>query len=202
MGRFSPATIGADHEGVRATLDSADAVGRWHVNVRTGLVTADALVAFLFGFTAEQAEEGIDFVAFNRGVHPDDRACAMERIEHCVRDGGWFITEHRVCSADGQTRRILARGRFDKDQTGVVQSGSGIVVDITHGPFDEDPFFITRLSEVDAPLEHAADLILASHTLLKDAGSPLTLALVEALLMELGRCMAGVQGRARRSGLH
>lgn len=199
---FSASGVRPDHDSSKAALDAADAVGRWDVDVDRQVVTADAMVAFLFGFTPEQAEEGIAFEAFNHGVHPDDRAYAMERIEQCVRHGGWFITEHRVSSADGQTRRILARGRFDKNEAGVVRSGSGIVVDITHSQDGEDPLFITRAGQATTSLEQATDLILSSHTALKAAGEPRALVLVEKLLMELGRSIARAQARDRLNHLH
>jgi hypothetical protein len=165
-------------------------------------VTADALVAFLFGFTPEQVEEGVGFDAFNGGVHPDDRVDTMERINQCLRDGGWFITEHRVCSVDGQTRRILARGRFDKNEAGIVASGSGIVVDVTHSRDGADPLHMGEAVSQDTSLEQAIDLILASHANLKNAAEPRALVLVEALLMELGRSLAQRQNRARLEQFH
>ena len=192
----------ATHDRSEVALDAADAVGRWTVDVARECVTADALIAFLFGFTPEQAEAGIGFEAFNGGVHPDDRADAMEQIRRCVRDGGWFITEHRVCSADGRTRRILARGRFDKNATGVVTSGSGIVVDITYSRDDAGPLAATTAAQAASSLEHATDLILASHTLLKEAGEPTALVLVKALLLELGRSIARTEAQHRLDRLH
>lgn len=192
----------ATHDRSKVALDAADAVGRWTVDVARECVTADALIAFLFGFTPEQAEAGIGFEAFNGGVHPDDRADAMEQIRRCVRDGGWFITEHRVCSADGRTRRILARGRFDRNEAGLVTSGSGIVVDITHSRHGDDPLRVADAVPAGTSLEQATDLILASHTILKEAGEPRALVLIEALLMELGRRLAQIQASTRPNRLH
>ncbi|TXM68791.1 PAS domain-containing protein [Methylobacterium sp. WL12] len=187
---------------LQAVLEDADAVGRWQVDVRQNLVTGDAMIAFLFGFTHKLAEEGIPFETFNGGVHPEDRAHVMEQIWRCATDGGWFINEHRVCSADGRTRRILARGKFDKDDVGTVVSGRGIVVDITHSEEGHGPLIITSADQTALPLERATDFILAGYRSLQEAEEPEALALAETLLLELGRSLARAEVRARLARLH
>lgn len=187
---------------LQAVLEDADAVGRWQVDVRKNLVTGDAMIAFLFGFTPRFAEEGIPFDTFNGGVHPDDRAHVMEQIWRCAADGGWFIAEHRVCSADGQTRRILARGKFEKNEIGAVVSGRGIVVDITHSEEGDRPLVMTSVDQATMPLERATDLILAGYRSLQEAEEPQALALADTLLKELGRSLARVEVRARLARLH
>lgn len=193
---------GGDHGQSLKRLDSADAVGRWVVDVERNIVTADALVAFLFGFTPTQVDGGVTLEAFNGGVHPDDRAYAMESVRRCVREGGWFIVEHRVRSADGRTRRILARGRFDRNDIGMVSSGSGIVVDITNSREDGDPTRGFGAGGTVGLLEQATDLILESHDLLDRTGERQAIALAEALLLELGRSIARLQTSGLPERLH
>ncbi|TXN08391.1 PAS domain-containing protein [Methylobacterium sp. WL103] len=187
---------------LQAVLEDADAVGRWQVDARQNLVTGDAMIAFLFGFTPKLAEEGIPFETFNGGVHPEDRAHVMGQIWRCAIYGGWFIAEHRVCSADGQTRRILARGKFDKDDTGAVVSGRGIVVDITHSEEGHSPLIVTSADHGTVPLEQAAGFILAGYRSLQEAEQPEALALAERLLLELGRSLARAEVRSRLEQLH
>jgi hypothetical protein len=189
-------------EELQTVLDDADAVGRWQIDVRRGVVMADPIVALLFGFKPEFGAAGIPFETFNGGVHPDDRAHVMEHILGCAQVGGWFIAEHRVCSADGQIRRILARGKFDPDETGTVVAGRGIVVDITQSDACDDPLVASKISQATPPLEQVVDLVLASCRTLKDLGEPKAVALTEALLMELGFCLARVQMRDRLAHLH
>ncbi|WP_342110530.1 PAS domain-containing protein [Methylobacterium sp. SI9] len=190
------------HEELQTVLDDADTVGRWQIDVRRGIVIADPIVALLFGFTPEFGAAGIPFATFNGGVHPDDRAHVMKHILGCAEAGGWFIAEHRVCSADGQIRRILARGKFDPDETGAVVSGRGIVVDITQSDSGDDPLVASRISQATPPLEHVVDLVLTSYRALKDLGEPKALASTEALLLELGFSLARAQVRARLAQLH
>ncbi|MCJ2072945.1 PAS domain-containing protein [Methylobacterium sp. J-030] len=187
---------------LQTVLDDADAVGRWQIDVRRGVVIADPIVALLFGFTPEFGAAGIPFETFNGGTHPDDRAHVLEHILRCAAGGGWFIAEHRVCSADGRIRRILARGKFDPDETGVVVAGRGIVVDITQGDTCDDPLVASRISQATPPLDHVVDLVLASYRTLKDLAEPKALALTEALLMELGFSLARAQVRAQLAQLH
>ncbi|TXM66806.1 PAS domain-containing protein [Methylobacterium sp. WL120] len=187
---------------LQAALEDADAIGRWQVDARENLVTGDAMIAFLFGFTPKSADEGIPFETFNGGVHPEDRAQVMGQIWRCATDGGWFIAEHRVCSADGQTRRILARGKFDKDNTGTVVSGRGIVVDITRSEEGHSPLIKTSKDQLAMPLERATDFFLAGFRSLQEADEPKALALAETLLLELGRSLARAEVRARSAPLH
>jgi PAS fold len=190
------------HDELQTVLDDADAVGRWQIDMRRRVVMADAIVSLLFGFTPEAGAAGIAFETFNGGVHPDDRAHVMQHILGCANVGGWFIAEHRVCSADGQIRRILARGKFDPDVTGTVVSGRGIVVDITQGDACDDPLVASRISQASLPLEHVVDRVLASYHALKALDEPKALALTESLLMELGFSLARAQMRARLAQLH
>lgn len=190
------------HDELRTVLDDADAVGRWQIDMRRSVVIADPIVALLFGFTPQFGAAGIPFETFNGGVHPDDRAQVMAHILRCADVGGWFIAEHRVCSADGRIRRILARGKFDPDETGAVMRGRGIVVDITQGDTCDDPLVASRSSQAPAPLEHIVDLVLSSYRGLKDLGEPKALALMESLLMELGFSLARAEVRAWHTQLH
>ncbi|MCJ2085418.1 PAS domain-containing protein [Methylobacterium sp. E-005] len=187
---------------METVLDDAETVGRWQIDMRRGVVIADPIVALLFGFTPEFGAAGIPFETFNGGVHPDDRAHVMEHILGCAEAGGWFIAEHRVCSADGRIRRILARGTFDPDATGTVVAGRGIVMDITQGDTCDDPLVASRRAQATLPLEHVVDLVLASYRTLKDLGEPKALALTETLLMELGFSLARAQVQARLAQLH
>ncbi|MGU3538457.1 PAS domain-containing protein [Methylobacterium sp. A54F] len=187
---------------LQTALDATDVVGRWRLDVDTGLIHADALVALLFGFDPDAAEAGIHRDLFAAGVHPEDRERSNSFFDQCAREGGWFIIEHRVRSADGVVRWIFARGHFDVDDTGRVCRASGIVIDMSHSRPPEAIYAAGRLSAADEPLDEAARHFLAGREALKAVRDPTLQILADTVLLALGRRLAKRIAEKRRRNLN
>src|SRR3954467_13753587 len=143
-------------------LDALDVIGRWEWDAATDRARSDAFVALLFDLDPEEAEIGVPLTAYQAAMHADDRGRVLALIRRSAREGSSYLTEYRVISADGQTRWVLARGRFANDQDGKPMSGSGILVDITRMRMSEGTFDEVEADSGDTALEWAADHIIAA----------------------------------------
>ena len=143
--------------GFQGALDALDVIGNWTWDGASNCIRSDMFVALLFNVDPSEAEAGLPLDTFADGIHPGDRDRVLAGFLDRGRDGGLYAAEYRVCSADGVTRWVLARGRFLNDHRGRPLSGSGIIVDITDlrvgeggGGGDAAPGF----SEAEPPLGH------------------------------------------------
>jgi hypothetical protein len=182
-------------------LDAVDVAGTWEWDVPADRLVADALVALLFNVDPDRAERGVPFSAFRDGIHPDDRERTVRLIEEHARAGRSYLAEYRVCSADGVTRRVIARGAFLRDAAGRPSRGRGIIIDITRSRIGEDGADAEEPAP-GTPLERAARGFLAGHKALQHVeDQPLLRQLTEMLLLETGRALAAQENRARRKRL-
>lgn len=171
-------------------LDALDVIGRWDWDAATDQVRSDGFVALLFNLVPGEAEEGMPLAAYIDALHAEDRERVLALARRSARDGSTYLTEYRVTSIDGRTRWVLARGRFTHDHIGRPIGGSGILIDITRmrvseGTFDEPE---THLGE--APLDRAADHIIAAQQAIVEMQDPNLKAQADALLLALGRKLA------------
>jgi hypothetical protein len=185
----------------QAALDASDVIGSWEWDIATDRVHADALVALLFNVDPDCAEAGASLAEFAAGIHPEDRERVTTLIGACARTGSSYVAEYRVCSADGVTRWILARGRYHVDVSGRPSRGRGIVIDITPSRMSEDAYVRTGRDAV-RPLERAADHCVAAHRALADEGDAHLTLLSEMLLLELGRKLAKRESARRRKRMN
>lgn len=196
---------------LQAALDALDVIGQWDWDIPSDCVHADALVAQLFNVDPDAAQTGASLDAFVAGIHADDRHRVMTLIERCAREGGAYVAEYRVCSADGRTRWVLARGRFARDGLGRPQRGHGILVDITpsrlgekshagRGTIDRDPAIGT--AALDLPLERVADLLLAARNNVERIDNRRLKVLLDMILLEVGRALASLQRTAWRKSMN
>ncbi|GJE14615.1 PAS domain-containing protein [Methylobacterium longum] len=195
--RFSSQTC---PKAFQIALDALDVVGRWEWDATTDGIRSDTFVALLFGLDPEQAEEGAPLAAYIDGIHADDRERVLALIRRSAREGSAYLTEYRVISADGQTRWVLARGRFSSDHFGRPLNGSGILVDITRMRMSEGTFSEVETASSAAPLDRAADHAIAAQYAIVELQDPELKLHADALLMALGRKLAQqeVQDRRRR----
>lgn len=107
------------HEGDRVAwrlaVDAAG-VGAFEWNLSTGELRWDARLLELFGTT--EAGFGGTIEAFERMVHPEDRARVTEALAEAIESCGEYAAEYRIIRADGESRWVSARGRALADRPG------------------------------------------------------------------------------------
>ncbi|WP_167350067.1 PAS domain-containing protein [Methylobacterium platani] len=153
--------------------------------------------------SAEQRARGGTLADFAACIHPDDRDAVIARMTANASQGAAFIAEFRVRSAKGDVRWVLARGRYELDETGRPLRGRGILLDIT-GAHLSEVSYDQRIEAPQAchPLERAADQCLSVREAIAEAGQPFLLKLTDMLLLELGRCLAVLARKERRSRMN
>jgi len=183
-------------------LDALDVIGSWEWDCASDRTHADAFVALLFNLDPEEAEEGAPLSAFIKGIHPEDRQRISALIQRSAQEGSSYIAEYRVCSADGLTRWVLARGRFSCDHRGRPVSGRGIIVDITRVRMGESAAEVADLHIAESPLERAADHAMAAQQAVIELQDPALKARADALLFDLGRKLAQQEVCERRKHMN
>jgi hypothetical protein len=191
-----------NHPIYRTPIEASGEVGNWDLNMVTDRVRADALVASLFNVDPNLAEAGAPLALFVAGMHAEDRERVMELINQCAQRGGSYVAEYRVCSADGVTRWVLARGRFDLDAAGRPCRGRGIIIDITPCQVSENAYVSSEACATEHPLERAADWCVAAHRTIAELDDPTLKLLSEMLLLEVGRKLAKLETSRRRKHMN
>lgn len=186
----------------QAAIDASDVVGHWDWDAQSDRLSADALVALLFNVDPDVAAAGAPLAEFAAGIHVDDRARVTDLIQQCASRGTSYVAEYRVCSADGATRWVLARGRFHCDTVGRPLRGRGIIIDITQTRMGENAYVADAINPSDHPLERGADLCIAAHKALKEIEEPHLHKLMDMLLFEVGRTLARYESKERRKRMN
>jgi PAS domain S-box-containing protein len=92
-------------------------------------------------------------------IHPDDRQGLLLAIHEALHTGKRFEYEHRILSANGDSRWVLHRGAAGRNQAGTPTHLSGVMVDATRHKREQD-----ALAESEAhyrqQIDLAADAIL------------------------------------------
>lgn len=187
-------------EAFQSALDALDVIGRWEWDAATDYARSCGFVALLFNVDPEEADSGVPLVAYVDAIHADDRERVLTLIRSSANEGSAFLTEYRVLSADGQTRWVLARGRFTADHQGRPVGGRGILIDVTSLRMSESTFSEAKRSVGETPLERAADHAIAAQEAITELRDPDLKARADALLLSLGRKLAQqeVSGRRQR----
>ncbi|NLF31011.1 MAG: response regulator [Planctomycetes bacterium] len=131
------------HLATRQDLQRAQAVGRlgnWRLDTRRNVLTWSAETYRIFGIP-----EGtpLTYERFLESVHPDDRTYVQAMWQACLR-GEPYDIEHRIL-VDGAVRWVREKAYMEFDAGGAVQSGFGIVQDITDLKATEEA--LRRLSQ-------------------------------------------------------
>lgn len=190
MGRGETDAAKASQIMLQDAIDRLDVIGRWDWDIASDRVYADATVALLFNVDPALAEAGTPLVQFLNGMHFEDREETTRLITRCAEGGRAYLAEYRVVSADGNTRWVLARGRFTLNQAGAPLQGSGILIDITQKQFEEADHASSTIIHSDHPLERAAEHCLAAHKALNEMPKSVLHHMSATLLMEIGRQLA------------
>ncbi|WP_288588327.1 PAS domain-containing protein [uncultured Methylobacterium sp.] len=173
-------------------------VGAWEWDIVNDQLWSDSYVHEMLWASAEQREGGGTLAEFAACIHPDDREAVVGRMKTNASQGAAFIAEFRVCSARGDVRWVLARGRYELDEAGRPLRGRGILFDITGAHLSETSYDQQiEMPQACHPLERAADYCLSVRHVIAEANQPFLLKLTDMLLLELGRCLAGLARKER-----
>jgi PAS domain S-box-containing protein len=84
----------------------------------------------IFG-VSDNDDQDTHLEVFAKRIHKDDQPRVRQAIAHVLQAGGNYDEEYRILRPDGSERWIAARGRVEKDTTGVAVRFPGVVIDIT-----------------------------------------------------------------------
>jgi len=76
-------------------------------------------------------DEGLSRELFLSRVHPDDRGAVDEAIERARVSSQVFEFEYRLLRPDGQTRWLISRGRYLRNDRDQVNELIGVAIDVT-----------------------------------------------------------------------
>lgn len=106
---------------------SASQMGTWEWNSQTDTVSwSDKLNRILGG-----SDEGIDFSAFAKRLHPEDTERVSVALRRSVEDQIPFATEYQVITPVGELKWVAHHGQPHCDSTGSPVVLAGIVQDIS-----------------------------------------------------------------------
>jgi hypothetical protein len=202
VGQQETCAIKASQVALQDAIDTTDVIGRWDWDIPNDRLYADATVALLFNVDPALAEVGTSFSRFLSGMHFEDREQTRRLVARCAKEGRSYLTEYRVCSADGNMRWVLARGRFILDQTGAPLSGSGILIDVTRLRVEEVERAPEAVLHSSHPLDRAAEHCLAAHKAINELPRSELHQMSATLLLEVGRKLAKLEGDQRRARMN
>lgn len=185
-----------------AALAASGGVGFWMWDILDDVARADPVTALLFNISPARSRGGVSLSEILAAVHPDDQPHISQVILDCVRTGGSYTAEYRVCSPEGRLRWLFTRGHFYLDQDGRPTTGRGVVVEISDSKSAGTAFAARDGATIADALNRTADLCLSLHNAVSQFGDPRVVALTETLLLEIGRHLAGRQRVARDGALH
>jgi PAS domain S-box-containing protein len=103
-------------------------VGIWELDPVTGLLTASPLVRDVLDLAADAP---LTWQDLEDAVHPDDRQHRRFALDHCLRTGADFDSEHRVRRADGAIVWLHLRAKLERGPDGAPRRLAGIFLDVT-----------------------------------------------------------------------
>jgi PAS domain S-box-containing protein len=126
-------------------------------DVRTGKVERFGAVMEVTGLSPE--EFGADIRAWERLIHPDDRAKTVKSLSLARKSSRKYIAEYRVRTRGGGHRDIRDVGIFLKGPDGRAARMLGLMTDITEQK-EAEAALANSLSLIRATLESTADGLL------------------------------------------
>jgi PAS domain S-box-containing protein len=103
--------------------------GIWDWHVPTNQMLWDDRMLEIYGLTRESFPGGV--IAWEQGLHPEDRARALEECAAALRGEREFDTEFRVLRPDGAICHVKANGLVLRDERGEAVRMIGINTDVT-----------------------------------------------------------------------
>jgi len=141
---------------------------------------------------------------FVRAVLPEDRTALHDKLYQVRTFGGLYVFEFRTQPTPHKTRWLLARGRYERNQTSGTMTGRGIIIDITESKLDgqvEDRALFYATGKGSPSLNRVAVLALEARQQIDDLGekdgSPLRNA-IDALLWAVGRAITAGRNSVKK----
>lgn len=184
-----------------AALEASGGVGFWMWDILRDEARADPVSALLFNISPARSRAGVSLAELLEAVHPDDQPHISQVILDCVRTGGSYTAEYRVCSPEGRLRWLFTRGHFYLDQDGRPSTGR-VIVEISDSKSAGTAFAKRDGATIDDALSRTADLCLSLHDTVSQLRDTALVALTETLLIEIGRRLADRQRTERGDALH
>jgi two-component system, LuxR family, sensor kinase FixL len=100
----------------------------WTIDFERGESWMNAQGRAMFGFGAT---EPVSHALVLARVHPEDRKGVEEAIKRARATSPTFEFEYRILRPDGETRWLISRGRYVRDDRGAIQELIGVGIDVT-----------------------------------------------------------------------
>ena len=104
-------------------------LGAWEWDMRTNRVTWSDELYRIFGLQPGQFDA--TYEAFQKHIHPDDRAHISQAVRHALQGRQPYLDEHRIVRSDGATRIIRPRAEVELDAQGRPVRMVGTAHDVT-----------------------------------------------------------------------
>ena len=128
--RASDLALAESEERLRLAVRAADAA-TWVWDMPTGILRADARLAFLYDLDADELERGMPVERAFASVEPEDADRVRRDVMDAVLAGKPFEVEFRMKGRDGAVRWLRSVGRVEVDDEGKPLRTSGAVLDMT-----------------------------------------------------------------------
>jgi PAS domain S-box-containing protein len=115
-------------ERLRFALE-AGTMGTWEWEPRSQAVRWSDNLERIHGYEPGTFDGTFD--AFQREIHPEDRARVLDSIERALAAGAPHEVEYRILTRRGDVRWLEAKGRVERDEHGNVVRLSGVCMDVT-----------------------------------------------------------------------
>lgn len=162
---------------LKQALEGSQSLGTWDWNLDTGIATADARFAELYGVDPEQAARGAPADQFFAAIDPRDYERARAATRAAIEQGTPYAIEYRLSVSGRPTRWVSVRGSPARDPDTGVARFAGVSFDITERKEAEEAAlasaaelraaiefqsFLYRLGEQLRTLERADDIMAAA----------------------------------------
>jgi len=108
----------------------AGSIATWTWDIQNNRLFADSKLAQLFNLSPLEANGGL-LDLYMASIHPDDVDRITAALNHAVARDELYEADYRIMQADGSVRWVTARGRPERDATGLSVRMPGVLVDIT-----------------------------------------------------------------------
>lgn len=171
--RRAESALRESEERLRIAL-SAGRMGTWDWDVREGSVRWSEGLEQIHGLEAGTFPG--TFEAFQRDIHPEDRARVISAIERAVNDGEEYDLDYRIVRPDGSGRWLSVRGSVFRDEDGRPVRMAGVCNDITE----------RKEAERALEVQFAVSRALARSATVDEAAPEVIRAICDTLGWELG----------------
>ncbi len=164
---------------LRAVLDASGFVGAWAHDHWAGRLTLSGDFASLLGLDPEIAAGGVSIDTFLARTHPDDRTRIESWLHAAGENGGPIEAEFRTVESQAGVRKLLMRGRVERNAVDGTAQGRGIAIDLTENRSAD-------LQQTERLVNRMAEHVIALRALADGLGQANLTKLVDGLMIEIG----------------